>query len=91
MYGVTLAHALSLQPPSRRRTIQVFCTIGITAILSWPFALALACVLFLHDLAQAPRTKGQMYDFLRSIVAAGAIVLLALVSVIDESLTLSLL
>ena len=79
MYGTTLAHAFSLQPQSRTRTVKVVCAVGITAILSWPFASVLVCVLGLQDLVQVQKTKAQLYQLLLAILKAGVILFFFLV------------
>jgi hypothetical protein len=79
MYGATLAHSFSLQPQSRTRTIQVFCTIGITAVLSWPFVAVLASVFLLQDILQVLRTGSKIFELGRDLAKAGVMVLLALV------------
>jgi alpha-1,2-mannosyltransferase len=80
MYGVTLAHAISLKPPSRSRTVKMFTTIGITAILSWPFAAALASVLALQEIADLIWTREKSLQLCHGVVSALAIVALVLVS-----------
>ena len=79
MYGVTLAHAFALQPPSKLRTLKVFSTIGLTAVISWPFAGVLAAVLALHDLVQREWTRSIISELLWGFIHAGVVVLLGLV------------
>ena len=81
MYGVTLAHALSLKPPSKSRTIQVFSTIGITAILSWPFAIVLVAILAIQGLAQLEWKRSKMRDWSKAVFLAILSVLLMLVCI----------
>jgi len=89
MYGVTLAHALSIKPPSKSRTIQVFSTIGITAILSWPFAIVLATVLAIQDLAQLEWSKTKIRDFNKAVFLAIVLVLLVLVFISSRNFLLT--
>jgi hypothetical protein len=72
MYGVTLAHAFSFKPSSKLRSIQMFSTIGITSIFSWPFALVLASVLFIHDVVQVDWNKARILEFVQTLIEAGA-------------------
>src|SRR5271156_6546175 len=80
MYGVTLAHAISLKPPSRSRTVKMFTTIGITAILSWPFSAALGSVLALQEIADSMCTRDRFLQFSHGVIRAVGIVALVLVS-----------
>jgi hypothetical protein len=80
MYGITLAHAISLGPPSQGRTIKVFSLVGITAILSWPFAGALAIVFLFHDFAQIGINGYQFLKHVHALLFAGAISVTALVN-----------
>ena len=80
MYGVTLAHAVSLKPPSRSRTVKMFTAIGATAILSWPFAAALAPVLALQEIADLKWTRDGFLQLCQGVVSAVGIVNLVLVS-----------
>jgi hypothetical protein len=73
MYGVTVAHAFSLQPPSKRRTVLMFTTLGVTTILSWPFAAALAIVLFFHEVLQ-PRWDSNLLRRLGSSLARAFVI-----------------
>lgn len=86
MYGVTLAHALSLKPPSKSRTIQVFSTIGITAILSWPFAVVLVVILAVQELAQLEWNTTGIRDLSKAVFLAILLVLLVLVYLIMKYL-----
>jgi len=79
MYGVTLAHAISLEPTSRSRTVKVFTTIGITAIISWPFAAVLASVLALQEIADSQWTRPRLLQFYHGILSAASLVFLVLV------------
>jgi hypothetical protein len=79
MYGVTLAHALSLKPASGTRTVKVFTSIGITAILSWPFAAALVSVLALQEIADSEWTRARFLQLFHGIIAAVSLVFLLLV------------
>ena len=79
MYGTTLAHAIALQPPSRLRTIKMFTTMGVTAILSWPFAAILASVLFLCDIIESERTRARFLQLCHGFIIAVGLVAVALV------------
>jgi hypothetical protein len=79
MYGVTMAHAWSLKPASKWRTVQVFTTMGITSILSWPFASALASVLVINDLVQANWNRVKIRELSLGVFQAVVIVFLILV------------
>ena len=81
MYGVTLAHALSLKPPSKSRTVQVFSTIGITAILSWPFAIVLVATFAIQELAQLEWNRTRIRDLSKAVFLAIFLVLLLLVCI----------
>lgn len=83
MYGVTLAHALSLKPPSKSRTIQVFSTIGITAILSWPFAVVLIAILAIQELAQLEWNKSRIHDSSKAVLLSIFLVLPVLVHILS--------
>jgi hypothetical protein len=50
----------------------MFSTIGITSIFSWPFALVLACVLFIHDVVQIDWSKARILEFIHTLIEAGA-------------------
>jgi len=80
MYGTTLAQAISLRPPSPQRTASVFTTLGITAILSWPFAAVLVIVFAFQDLVQGRLQRQQLVDVFKGALTAIAYVLLALVA-----------
>jgi hypothetical protein len=88
MYGVTLAHAFSFKHPSKVRTIQMFTTIGITSIFSWPFAAITAFVLFAQDVVQMEWTKSQFREFIKALTVAGAYVASFLVISLFAVLTL---
>lgn len=79
MYGVTLAHAISLKPASATRTVKVFTTIGVTAIFSWPFAAALASVLALQEIADSEWTRARFLQLFHGIIVAVSLVFLVLV------------
>ena len=89
MYGVTFAHALLLKPPCKLRTIQVFSTIGITAILSWPFAIVLVAVLAIQDLAQLEWSATRILDFSKAVFLATVLVLLVLVFISSYNFSLA--
>lgn len=79
MYGITLAHAISLRPPSRSRTILTFSLVGITSVLSWPFAGALAIVLVLHDVSPINFNRDEVLDWIQSMAGAASVTGTALV------------
>jgi hypothetical protein len=85
MYGVALAHAFSLQPPSKRRTVLMFTILGVTTILSWPFAAALAIVLFFDELLQPHWDSNLIPRLGNGLAGAFVIVLTFLVSSITFS------
>lgn len=80
MYGVTLAHAFALQPRSKFRTFKIFSTIGMTAVVSWPFAGVLAVVLALHELVHTEGILSKICELFSAVVRAGVAVLLVLVT-----------
>jgi len=80
MYGTTLAQAVSLRPPSPQRTTSVFATLGIAAILSWPFAALLAIVFAFQDLLQSRLQRQKLVDVSKGALMAVAYVLSALVT-----------
>ena len=82
MYGVTLAHAIAFEPPSKSRTIKVFAVIGTTAILSWPFTGALAIILIFHDFAQFGMNDYGLKQRIVALGMAAAIVILVLVMIL---------
>jgi hypothetical protein len=79
MHGITLAHAFALKPSSQKRTIQVFATIGVISLISWPFALALAFPLAIHDLIQPELSQANLWRLCGGALRAFLIVLLSLV------------
>jgi len=80
MYGTTLAQAVSLLPPSPQRTASVFTTLGVTAILSWPFAAVLVIVFAFQDLVQSRLQRQQLVDVFKGALMAVAYILSALVT-----------
>jgi hypothetical protein len=80
MYGTTLAHALSLRPPSPYRTTCVFTTLGITAIISWPFAAVLAVPYALKESVQTDLDRKKLVDVIKGAFMAIIYVLSVLVS-----------
>jgi hypothetical protein len=80
MYGTTLAHALSLRPPSPHRTTCVFTTLGITAIISWPFTAVLAVPYALKEFVQTDLDRKKLVDVIKGAFMAIIYVLFALVS-----------
>lgn len=80
MYGTTLAHAMSLRPPSPHRTTLVFTTLGITAIISWPFAAVLAVPYALKEFVQTDLDRKKLVDVIKGAFTAIIYVLSALVS-----------
>jgi hypothetical protein len=82
MYGITLAQAFSLRPPSPQRTTSVFATLGITAIISWPFAAFLAIAFAFQELVQSGLYPRQLVGILRGGFVAIKYVLSALVLIL---------
>ena len=76
-----MAHALSLKPPSESRTLQVFSTIGITAILSWPFAIVLLAMLAIQELAQLEWNRSRIGESSKAMFLSILLVLLVLVCI----------
>jgi hypothetical protein len=58
----------------------MFTAIGATAILSWPFAAALAPVLALQEIADLKWTRDRFLQLCQGVVSAVVIVALVLVS-----------
>ena len=79
MYGTTLAHALSLRSPSPHRTTCVFTTLGITAVISWPFAAILAVPFAFKELVQTGLDRQKLVDVIKGVFKAIIYVLSALV------------
>jgi hypothetical protein len=82
MYGVTLAHAFSLKPPSKSRTFKVFSIIGITAMLSWPFAIVFVAIFAIQEVAQLEWNRTRIRDSSKAVFLAITLVLLVLVNLI---------
>ena len=81
MYGVTLAHAFSMETPSKRRTIKMFSIIGVTAILSWPFALGLSMTLAIHDIVQKDWSSDRLLELIKGVLSAVGFMLFLLVTI----------
>jgi len=79
MYGITLSHAFALKPSSQERTIHVFATVGVVSLISWPFALALAFPLAIHDLIEPPLNKANLWRLFEDMLRAAITILLSLV------------
>jgi hypothetical protein len=80
MYGVMLAYANALQPPSFARTVRIFSLLGITTILSWPFTGLLAIVFVLHDFAQMGLNGYHLKSRVIALITATAMVSVVLVT-----------